>query len=91
MSGKEIDLEMFADLGSNICNISNIFLQTYASNSLAITEEYISTFKPSGFARTFGRALNNQQCGGSHLCCPGTVHWAPPQHPFNCAFSKGDF
>ena len=101
MSWKEIDLEMFAALGRNICTFifsiesfkyfSNIFLQTYASNSLAITEEYISTFKPSGFARTFGRALNNQQCGGSHLCCPGTIHWAPPQHPFNCAFSKGDF
>ena len=72
-------------------SLSNIFLQTSASNSLSITEEYISTFKPSGYARTFGRALNNQQCGGAHLCCPGTIYYAPPQHPFSCPFSKADF
>ena len=71
--------------------IFDIYLQTSASNSLSITEEYISTFKPSGYARTFGRALNNQQCGGAHLCCPGTPHYSPPTHPANCPFSKTDF
>ena len=71
--------------------IFDIYLQTSASNTLSITEEYISTFKPSGYARTFGRALNNQQCGGAHLCCPGTPHYSPPTHPANCPFSKADF
>ena len=66
------------------------YFQTSASNSLAITEEYISTFKPSGYARTFGRALNNQQCGGAHLHAPGTVYYVPPKHPFFCPFSKAD-
>lgn len=55
-----------------------------------MTEEYIATFKPNGYARTFGRAMTNTKCGGVFVWMPSHPQYAPPSNAFGCGATEVD-
>ena len=55
-----------------------------------MTEEYIATFKPNGYARTFGRAATNTKCGGVWPDWPWHPQHVPPSNAFGCGATEVD-